>query len=198
MSNRSNQITSPVQSAAASTLTTALPVSFEDTSIAFSAQSNFKLRKTYWLFALMNQVWLVKVGTFFIKMALKLQLPIKSLIKKTVFEQFCGGESIRDCEGTILHLHAAQVGTILDYSVEGEENEKDFDSTVQEILRTIERASESGDIPFSVFKVTGLAETELLEAVQRGGAGRLRPCSGARQHALPSCLRPECLPFHRC
>ena len=168
MSNRSNQITSPVQSAAASTLTTALPVSFEDTSIAFSAQSNFKLRKTYWLFALMNQVWLVKVGTFFIKMALKLQLPIKSLIKKTVFEQFCGGESIRDCEGTILHLHAAQVGTILDYSVEGEENEKYFDSTVLEILRTIERASESGDIPFSVFKMTGLAETELLEAVQRG------------------------------
>ena len=168
MSNRSNQITSPVQSASPSALTTALSVSFEDTSIAFSAQSNFKLRKTYWLFALMNQEWLVKVGTFFIKLALKLQLPIKSLIKKTVFEQFCGGESIRDCENTILHLHTAQVGTILDYSVEGEENEKSFDSTVLEILRTIERASESADIPFSVFKVTGLAETDLLEAVQRG------------------------------
>lgn len=118
----------------------------------------------------MNQGWLVKVGTFFIKLALKLQLPIKKLIKKTVFEQFCGGECIRDCEKTITNLHTAQVGTILDYSIEGEENEKCFDSTVLEILRTIERASESADIPFSVFKVTGLAETDLLEAIQRGDA----------------------------
>ncbi len=116
----------------------------------------------------MNQGWLVKVGTFFIKLALNLQLPIKKLIKKTIFEQFCGGESIHDCEQTIQDLHTAQVGTILDYSVEGEENEKCFDSTVLEILRTIERASESTDIPFSVFKITGLAETELLEAIQRG------------------------------
>ncbi|MEZ0484886.1 proline dehydrogenase family protein [Fibrella aquatica] len=169
MSNRSNLITSPVQSAQVPQGTTVTqPVSFEDTSIAFSSQSNFKLRKTYWLFALMNQGWLVKVGTFFIKLAFKLQLPIKKLIKMTVFEQFCGGESIRDCEKTISDLHTAQVGTILDYSIEGEENEKCFDSTVLEILRTIERASESADIPFSVFKVTGLAETELLEAVQRG------------------------------
>ncbi|MEZ0540305.1 proline dehydrogenase family protein [Fibrella arboris] len=168
MSNRSNLITSPVQPAVTTKLTVAQPVSFEDTSIAFSSQSNFKLRKTYWLFALMNQGWLVKVGTFFIKLALKLQLPIKKLIKKTIFEQFCGGECIRDCEKTILNLHTAQVGTILDYSIEGEANEKCFDSTVLEILRTIERASESADIPFSVFKVTGLAETELLEAVQRG------------------------------
>ncbi|MBD2754620.1 proline dehydrogenase family protein [Spirosoma validum] len=144
------------------------PVSFEDTSIAFSSQSNFKLRKTYWLFSLMNHGWLVNLGTFFIKIALRLHLPIKFLIKNTIFEQFCGGESIRDCESTIQHLHEANVGTILDYSVEGEETEKSFDETTLEILRTIERASESADIPFSVFKVTGIASTELLEAVQLG------------------------------
>jgi proline dehydrogenase len=144
------------------------PVSFEDTSIAFSSQSDFKLRKTYWLFALMNQGWLVNLGTFFIKIALRLHLPIKYLIKNTIFEQFCGGESISDSEKTIQQLHNAHVGTILDYSVEGEENEKSFDETALEILRTIERASESADIPFSVFKVTGIASTELLEAVQVG------------------------------
>ncbi len=149
-------------------LTQVKPVSFEDTSIAFSNQSDFKLRKTYWLFALMNKGWLVKLGTFFIKLALKLQLPIKKLIKTTIFEQFCGGESIRDCEKTIGTLHQAHVGTILDYSVEGEESEKSFDDTTLEILRTIERASESADIPFSVFKITGIASTELLEAMQAG------------------------------
>ncbi|WP_027302998.1 proline dehydrogenase family protein [Rudanella lutea] len=143
-------------------------VSFEDTSIAFSCQSDFKLRKTYWLFALMNKGWLVNLGTFFIKIALKLQLPVKNLIKSTIFEQFCGGESIRDCEKTISKLHDGHIGTILDYSVEGEENEKSFEETTLEVLRTIERASESADIPFSVFKVTGIASTDLLEAVQKG------------------------------
>ncbi|MCX6213379.1 proline dehydrogenase family protein [Spirosoma sp.] len=144
------------------------PLSFEDTSIAFSSQSDFKLRKTYWLFALMNKGWLVNLGTFFIKIALRLRLPIKFLIKNTIFEQFCGGESIQDSEKTIRHLHDVHVGTILDYSIEGEETEKSFDETTLEILRTIERASESSDIPFSVFKVTGVASTELLEAIQIG------------------------------
>ncbi|GAB4025866.1 proline dehydrogenase family protein [Spirosoma koreense] len=116
----------------------------------------------------MNHGWLVNLGTFFIKIALRLHLPIKFLIKNTIFEQFCGGESIRDCEPTIQHLHDAHVGTILDYSVEGEATEKCFDETTLEILRTIERASESADIPFSVFKVTGIASTDLLEAVQIG------------------------------
>jgi proline dehydrogenase len=163
MSNRSNLFPETVERP-----TEAVPVSFEDTSIAFSAQSNSKLRKTYWLFALMNKGWLVNLGTFFIKIALRLHLPIKFLIKNTIFEQFCGGESIRDSEPTIQHLHKGHIGTILDYSVEGEETEKSFDETTLEILRTIERASESTDIPFSVFKVTGLASTELLEAVQIG------------------------------
>ncbi|WP_229311157.1 proline dehydrogenase family protein [Larkinella soli] len=144
------------------------PVSFEDTSIAFSSQSNGKLLKTYWLFALMNRGWVVNLGTFFIKLALKLQLPVKKLIKSTIFEQFCGGETIRDCEKTIQKLHDGNIGTILDYSVEGEDNEKCFDETVQEILRTIDRAGESKDIPFSVFKITGIASTELLEKVQSG------------------------------
>ena len=163
MSNRSNLMSEAVQG-----ITDVKPVSFEDTSIAFSSQSDFKLRKTYWLFSLMNQGWLVNLGTFFIKIALRLHLPIKFLIKNTIFEQFCGGESIQGCEKTIQNLHNAHVGTILDYSVEGEETEKSFDETTLEILRTIERASESPDIPFSVFKVTGIASTELLEAIQIG------------------------------
>lgn len=163
MSNRSN-----LMPETAGRPTELKPVSFEDTSIAFSTQSDFKLRKTYWLFALMNKGWLVNLGTFFIKIALRLRLPIKLLIKNTIFGQFCGGESIPDAEKTIQTLHDAHVGTILDFSVEGEETEKSFDDTTLEILRTIERASESSDIPFSVFKITGLASAELLEAVQVG------------------------------
>ena len=177
MSNRSNLMPETVQGLTDLKPNTR-PLSFEDTSIAFSSQSDFKLRKTYWLFALMNKGWLVNLGTFFIKIALRLHLPIKFLIKNTIFEQFCGGESILDSEHTIKQLHKAHVGTILDYSVEGEETEKSFDETTLEILRTIERASESTDIPFSVFKVTGVADVAILEKIQAG-----QPLSAAEQAA---------------
>lgn len=143
-------------------------VSFEDTSVAFSSKSNFQLKKTFWLFALMNRTWLVKLGTFFIKLALLLRLPIKNLIKSTLFGQFCGGENIKECEKTIQNLAKSKIGTILDYSVEGEDNEKSFDKTTSEILLTIEKASQSDAIPFSVFKVTGIGSTELLEKIQSG------------------------------
>ncbi|TKT89611.1 proline dehydrogenase family protein [Dyadobacter frigoris] len=144
-----------------------IPVFFEDTSIAFASKSDSQLRKTYWLFSLMNQARVVNLGTFFIKIALKLHLPIKNLIRYTIFEQFCGGETISDCQQTISTLANSSVGTILDYSVEGEDDENSFDATAAEILRTIQKASESTAIPFSVFKITGIASTDLLEKVQR-------------------------------
>lgn len=140
---------------------------FEDTSVAFSSKSDFQLRKTYWLFGMMNRAWLVNLGTFFIKLGLRLHLPIKNLIRATIFEQFCGGETITECEKTIHNLAASGVGTILDYSIEGEESETVFEATTQELLHTIERASVSQEIPFTVFKITGVGSAELLEKIQR-------------------------------
>ncbi len=145
-------------------------LSFEDTQIAFASKTDFKLMKSYWIFAIMNQNWLVKLGTFFIKLFLFLHFPIKKLIKTTVFEQFCGGESIEDCDLTIQALGKVHIGTILDYSVEGEENEKSFQKTKAEILKTIEKAKVDPQIPFAVFKLTGLFQSELLEKHQAGQA----------------------------
>ena len=143
-------------------------VELEDTSVAFASKSDFQLQKAYWLFSLMNKAWVVKLGTFFIKLAFLLQLPIKKLIRLTVFEQFCGGETIIECNKTIENLAKAHVGTILDYSVEGEDSENSFECTITEILKTIEKASQSKDVPFSVFKVTGIASIDLLEKIQKG------------------------------
>ena len=147
-------------------LTMSPKVSFEDTSIAFSSKSNLQLKKVYLIFASMNQNWLVKLGTFFIKLFLFLHFPIKKLIKITVFEQFCGGENLQECNKTIENLDKAHIGTILDYSVEGEDDEKSFDKTAKEILLTIEKANQNQAIPFAVFKVTGIGSAELLEKVQ--------------------------------
>ncbi|PJJ59099.1 proline dehydrogenase family protein [Hymenobacter chitinivorans] len=146
------------------------PISFTDTAVAFASKSDLELRKMYGLFAAMNNNTLVKTGGGLMKTALKWNLPVKFLIKKTIFEQFCGGETIRECLPVIEELGRYNIGTILDYSVEGEGNDKSFDHTRDEILATIDLAHRSTHIPFSVFKVTGVADSALLEKVQSGKA----------------------------
>jgi proline dehydrogenase len=148
------------------TLTQKVPVSFEDTATAFASKSDLDLKKMHLLFAAMNSNMLVNTGTFFIKTALRFRLPVKTPIKYTLFEQFCGGETIADCEKAIQELARYNIKTILDYSVEGEKTEQSFDATAREIIATIDRAKGDPNIPFSVFKVTGIAATEVLEKVQ--------------------------------
>jgi proline dehydrogenase len=138
-------------------------ISFDNTAIAFQSKSNKDLQKAYWLFRIVGNPSLVKIGKNATNMALNLGLPIKGLIRKTIFNQFCGGESIEHCALTIATLQTYGIGTILDYSVEGKTSNEDFDATVQEIKRTIDRAAKDTSIPFAVFKVTGIARFGILE-----------------------------------
>ncbi len=140
-------------------------ISFDNTEIAFKAKSTSDLQKSYWLFKLVGNNFLVKLGPALLNISFFLRLPIKSLIKSTIFEQFCGGESIKDCEKRIQSLARYNVNTILDYSVEGSSSKENFDLTASEIIRTIERAKDDENIPFAVFKTSGLARIELLEKI---------------------------------
>lgn len=141
-------------------------LNFGDTANAFSHKSKADLKRAFWLFYPMKFPWLTSFGTSFIKLAFTLRLPIKGIVKKTLFSHFCGGEFIDDCDKTIAELSAGNIGTILDYSVEGEKSENVFISTRDEIIRTISKAENNPDIPFSVFKITGVASFDLLQKVQ--------------------------------
>ncbi len=149
-------------------VTTHKNISFDDTSVAFASRSNARLRKMYWLFAAMNNSLLVNVGTGAIKLALQLHLPVKGLIRNNFFAHFWGGQTISDCEPAIQELHNFGVGTILDYSVEGEKSEAGFEETTREVIATIRKAAGNPAVPFSVFKITGVADAALLEKVQQG------------------------------
>ncbi|MBL7911454.1 MAG: proline dehydrogenase family protein [Bacteroidia bacterium] len=138
-------------------------VSFENTENAFKAKTNSELNRSYWLFKLIGNPLLVKMGANFGPLALN--VGFKGLIKSTIFKQFVGGETIHDCSLTITELGKYNIGTILDYSVEGKESEGDFDNCKVETLETIKMAQNDKNIPFCVFKVTGLARFELLEKV---------------------------------
>lgn len=148
------------------TLKTYTNLSFDNTAIAFSSKSSKDLTLSYWLFKVINSNFLVKIGPPVTTFAMKIGLPISPIIRATIFKQFCGGESISDCDRTILHLGEFSIGTILDYSVEGEETEAAFDQTCAETIETIHKAANSKHIPFSVFKVTGVGAFHLLEKVQ--------------------------------
>ena len=138
-------------------------LSFENTAIAFKGKDDAALRRSYWLFKLIGNPSMVRIGGTLTNFALGIGFPIGWLIKNNIFAQFCGGETVEECKAASARLAEYGIGTILDYSVEGKEKESDFDATADEIIRTIDAAKGNPHIPFCVFKVTGIARFELLE-----------------------------------
>jgi len=138
-------------------------VSFENTENAFKYRKDSELKKAYWLFKFIANNSLVRLSKPFAGLAVKIGFPFRYIIKETVFNHFCGGETINDCDKTISLLAKFNVKTILDYSVEGKETEEDFERTTAEIIATQERAVLDHLIPFNVFKLTGIARFALLE-----------------------------------
>jgi len=141
-------------------------VHFDDTEVAFSYKSDKELRKANFIFSIVNHPAISSVATGLAKLGLVLHLPVKGLIKATVFEHFCGGEDIAQSERTIQTLNRFHVGTILDFSAEGAHTEEGFDRTTEEILKTLDKAKDNPAIPFTVFKSTGLVSIDLLTRVQ--------------------------------
>ena len=140
---------------------------FQDTAIAFADKSDAELREKQRLFRLMNSRVLNEVGTRSAELALSIGLPIEWIIKNTIFEQFCGGETISECQPTVDRLGNYNIGTILDYSVEGKDSEDDFDRMLGETLKNLDRAKNDSDIPFAVFKTTGIARFGTLERASK-------------------------------
>lgn len=138
-------------------------INFNDTEIAFKYKTDKSLKRAYRLYNIVKYPWIVSLGKKIVPIAFKLRLPIKGIIRATIFKQFCGGEAIDDCDETISILHKHNVGTILDYSVEGKIEEEDFDATCSEIVATLEKSKNNPAIPFAVFKVTGISRFALLE-----------------------------------
>lgn len=137
-------------------------MNFDNTEIAFADKTNADLNKSYWLFKIIGWSWLIKIGPTVLKIFMPFYFPIP-IIRATIFKQFCGGESIEDCETTISELANKNVKTILDYSVEGKQEEEVFEENLQEALRTLQKAKQHPFIPFSVIKLTGFARFELLQ-----------------------------------
>ena len=138
---------------------------FDNTQVAFSLKSDTELDRAYFLFKMINNEPLVRIGTAVTNFALKAHLPVEGLIRASVFDHFCGGVSEEDCIPVMDKMYSKGVSSVLDYSVEGKEDEAQFDSATQKILKIIEFAAEKEAIPFGVFKPTGFGRIDLYEKV---------------------------------
>ncbi len=141
---------------------------FNNTKRAFILKSDHDLNRSIFIFKTMNIPFFVPLGIFFTKLALKLRLPIEWLIKKTIFAQFCGGETQKDCLPLVKLMYSKQVSSVLDYSVEGKKEEEEFDKAADIKIDIIKFSSEQKEIPFAVAKPTGLGRFEIWEKLTLG------------------------------
>lgn len=146
---------------------------FNDTEVAFALKSDTELDRAYFLFKMIANEPLVRIGTAVTNFALKAHLPVDGLIRATVFDHFCGGVNEVDCLSVVDKMFTKGVSSVLDYSVEGKEEEVQFDAALEMTLKTVEFAKERQAIPFAVFKPTGLGRLDLYEKV--GAKAALSP-----------------------
>lgn len=141
-------------------------ISFDNTELAFQYKSDKELKKAHFLFSMMGKPWLVKMGTRLAPWSLKVGLPVKGLIRSTIFKQFVGGETMEETIPVAQMLAKYNVKIILDYGVEGKEGEDNFDQACEMFIKVINYAATQPNIPFMSVKVTGFARFALLEKMQ--------------------------------
>lgn len=141
---------------------------FDNTEIAFALKSDSELERAYYLFKMISIEPLVKIGAVATNLAIKAHLPIEGLIRSTVFDHFCGGVNEADCLPVIDRMYEKGVSSVLDFSVEGKANDKEFDSAMNTTLKIMDFAKEKDAMPIAVFKPTGFGRLKLFEKVGKG------------------------------
>ena len=141
---------------------------FNNTEVAFSLKKDSELERAYFLFKMIANEPLVRIGTAMTNFAIKAHLPVEGLIRATVFDHFCGGVSEEDCVSVIDTMYTKKVCSVLDYSVEGKEDEAQFDAAFQMTVKLLDFVKEKEAIPFAVFKPTGFGRIGLYEKIGEG------------------------------
>ncbi len=140
-------------------------ISLEDTENAFAYKNDKELKKAKFLFSSMGKEWLVKLGLWITPLALKFGLPVRGVIRKTIFNQFVGGETLQETSAVAGKLGNYNVKIILDYGVEGKDGEENFDKATAEFIKVIRYAATQPNIPFMSVKLTGFSRFELLQKI---------------------------------
>ena len=137
----------------------------DNTKNGFILKSNFELKKAYILFKVISSRTLTNLGKNLLELSLKLKLPVLFIVRATVFRQFCSGENLQESYETVKKLNKKNVKSYLHYSVEGLENEKTYDNSLNEVVKSIEFAASKDILDYTVFKPTAVASSVILNKV---------------------------------
>ena len=139
---------------------------FDNTQIAFADKTDSQLKKAFWMFKAIEQPMITNFGITALNFTVKNNFPfVTDIVKQTLFEQFCGGETREESMKVVKQMFKHHVGSIFDYAIEGKAEEKVFDDTCAEIQQNIKFAEGNPAIPFVVFKPTGFGRIEIYEEV---------------------------------
>ncbi|HMB62955.1 MAG TPA: proline dehydrogenase family protein [Eudoraea sp.] len=141
---------------------------FEDTATAFALKTDSELERAYFLFKMIANEPLVRIGTAVTNFAIKAHLPVDGLIRATVFDHFCGGVSEEDCMPVVDKMWGSRVYSVLDYSVEGKDTEDPLDDALAKNLQILDFVKEKRAMPFAVFKPTGYGRFALFQKISEG------------------------------
>lgn len=142
---------------------------FNDTKLAFADKTDNQLKKAYWMFKAIENPTLTNVGVSMLNFVVKNNFPfVDGIVKQTLFEQFCGGESREESMKVVKTLFKHRIGSIFDYSIEGKVDEETFDAFCKEIKDIVRFSIGNPAIPFVVFKPTAFGRIDLYEEVGKG------------------------------
>ena len=142
---------------------------FDNTEVAFKLKTDSQLERAYFLFRMIQNEPMVRIGTAVTNFALKAHLPVEGLIRSTVFDHFCGGVTEEDCLPIIDNMFIkGKVHSVLDYSVEGKDEEASFDGALEKIIKIVDFCEEKKSIPYAVFKPSGFGRFGLFQKKTEG------------------------------
>lgn len=144
------------------------PINFENTEVAYALKNRKELKLARFLFSVLQKPALSNLGRNLLKFGIKAHLPVNAPVKATLYKQFIGGESSAKTIPLMKKMAKLNVYSILDYSLEGIDSEKEYDKAVEEFLANVEVAASNSEIPYSVFKPSAISNQRIMEAVSAG------------------------------
>ena len=154
-------------------------LSFDNVENAFAYKTDKDLKLSHFLFNTMGYPLFVPVATRATPLLMKFGLPmVNKLVRKTIFKQFVGGETLASTKPLAVLLNKYNVKIILDYGIEAKEGEENYEKATDDFIGVIKYAATQPNIPFISVKVSAIASAELLQTMN--DAPRLR--SGIHDH----------------
>ncbi|MDR2359050.1 MAG: proline dehydrogenase family protein [Prevotellaceae bacterium] len=154
-----------------------MSIDFSHIPSSIKEKSNSELTTSIFIFKAVRYKWLICFGQAALPYVLWVP-GIKFFLRKTVFNHFCGGETLDDTKKIIQNLAAHNVNAISDYSAEQSGTKEKQEETRKNILQSIKFAAQQKNVPFACVKITGICARPLLEKISKQ-----EPLTGSEQEA---------------